>query len=220
MIGISAAFSVKGCSAPHQAVARGDSHTDSVVESVSGATSSELGAGGTETPAPTASASQSPAVNATSDVTVHVTGEVATPGVYTLPEDARIIDAVDAAGGFGPSADSSALNLAQPLADGVQIIVLATGQEATGFGAPSAPENGSAQNGDSASGTSGPTGLVNINTADASELESLPGIGPAIAQRIIDYRTQNGRFSSIEDLDDVSGIGPALMEQLRSRISV
>ena len=138
-------------------------------------------------------------------VLVDVAGWVREPGVYEFTEGARVIDAIDAAGGARPGALLQALNLAAPLADGTQVLVPREGQEGV---AP--PVSGGAVAG----------GLVNVNTATAIELEELPGIGEVIAQAIVDYRTENGPFASVDQLLDVSGIGDATLEDIRDLVSV
>ena len=149
-----------------------------------------------------ASASPSPEVV----VLVDVAGWVRRPGVYEFTEGARVIDAIDAAGGARSGAVLEALNLAAPLTDGTQILVPREGQE----GVAPAPVTGGAVAG----------GLVNVNSATASELEELPGIGEVIAQRIIDYRTENGPFATVDELLDVSGIGDAILESIRELVTV
>lgn len=149
-----------------------------------------------------ASASPSPEVV----VLVDVAGWVHRPGVYEFTEGARVIDAIDAAGGARSGALLEALNLAAPLTDGTQILVPREGQE----GVAPAPVTGGAVAG----------GLVNVNSAIATELEELPGIGEVIAQRIIDYRTENGPFATVDELLDVSGIGDAILESIRELVTV
>jgi len=149
-----------------------------------------------------ASASPSPEVV----VLVDVAGWVRQPGVYEFTEGARVIDAIDAAGGARSGAVLEALNLAAPLTDGTQILVPREGQE----GVAPAPVTGGAVAG----------GLVNVNSAIATELEELPGIGEVIAQRIIDYRTENGPFATVDELLDVSGIGDAILESIRELVTV
>jgi competence protein ComEA len=117
-----------------------------------------------------------------------------------------VIDAIDAAGGARSGALLEALNLAAPLTDGTQILVPRAGQE----GVAPAPVTGGAVAG----------GLVNVNSAIATELEELPGIGEVIAQRIIDYRTENGPFATVDELLDVSGIGDAILESIRELVTV
>lgn len=136
-------------------------------------------------------------------VFVHVSGSVTTPGLYVLNEGARVVDAVAAAGGFTPDADEAAVNLARPLGDGEQLLVPAIGASAEA-GAP-------APAGD---------GRVNLNTADAGQLDTLPRIGPAMADRIIQWRDANGRFTSVEDLLAVPGIGAKMLETLRDLVTV
>ena len=136
---------------------------------------------------------------------VYVSGAVLHPDVYTLAENSRVKDALLAAGGARPDADLTALNLATTLHDGQQVHVPAQGEARAP--APLAVATASS-----------PVGLLNINTASAAELESLPGIGPALSQRIVEDRQANGPFQSIEELDRVRGIGPALLEKLRPYI--
>lgn len=140
---------------------------------------------------------------------VHVLGQVTNPGLYMLEPDARVVDALAAAGGTLDDADLQAVNLARLLSDGEQLIVPVIGAE---------PEDGG-------TGTVGGTspvgdGLVDINTADGTQLETLPRIGPALAQRIIDWRETNGRFQSVDDLLAVSGIGEKLLAGLRDLVRV
>ena len=123
---------------------------------------------------------------------VHVVGEVQSPGMYQLPIGARLVDAVFAAGGLTEEADNASVNLARELTDGEQIIVFSTSQEGQ------------------AAGTSA-SGLVSLNRAGDKELEELPGIGPALAGRIVAWREANGGFKSIQDLLKVSGIGENLL---------
>lgn len=132
---------------------------------------------------------------------VHILGEVARPGLYALHDGDRGVDIVAAAGGFTPEADPAALNLARFLSDGEQIIVPAVGD------GPPAPGHAA-------------DGKVNLNTADAAALQTLPRIGPAMAQRIIDWREQNGRFAAVEDLLDVTGIGDATFAGLKDLVTV
>lgn len=145
---------------------------------------------------------------------VHVAGAVVRPGVYQLDEDSRVEDAVDAAGGFVVEADKNAINLAAHLEDGERLdIPYVAGfipDESSGFvviteGTPS-PLVGEE--------------LVDINTASIEELDKLPGIGLTIAQRIIDYRTENGPFSVIEDIQNVPGIGSATFDEIQNLITV
>ena len=154
-------------------------------------------------------------------VVVHVTGAVSRPGVVTLPPGSRVTDAINAVGGASAEADTQQLNLARVLSDGEQIRVPRIGEVlpdpapqpggATAPGARTAPGK---------SGDGGASGTVNINTASASELEKLPGIGPALAQRIVEYRDSHGPFANVDALTDVPGIGKAKLEGLREQATV
>ena len=163
----------------------------------------EGGAGTTSPGATPASPSGGP------PVIVHVAGWIRHPGVYELVTGDRVIDAIEAAGGPRRGAYLDALNLAAPLADGQQVLV--PRRTAGGVSAPSPggiPGDGSAGS------------LVNVNTASPDELETLPGIGEVIAQRIVDHRTENGPFVTVDDLLDVSGIGEATLEDIRDLVTV
>ncbi|MDD2555657.1 MAG: ComEA family DNA-binding protein [Syntrophaceticus sp.] len=143
---------------------------------------------------------------------VHVAGAVNKPGVYHLDSGARVEDAVQRAEPLA-DADLNALNLARRIVDGEKILVPKEGEVTT------APDgNGTEQGMPAAQGQ--PGGKININTASLEELDTLPGIGPAIAQRIIDHRTTHGPFRSSEDLQKVSGIGEKRYEQLKGLITV
>lgn len=134
---------------------------------------------------------------------VSVVGRVARPGLVTLPGGARVADAVQAAGGVLPGTNDTTLNLARRLSDGEQIYV--------GIPAPAndtAGDNGDGDNADDGSASSAAPAMVDINTASETELETLPGIGPTMAQRILTWRGQHGHFDSISQLRDVQGIGP------------
>lgn len=143
--------------------------------------------------------SASPAVP-TGVIYVHILGQVASPGLYALHAGDRGVDAVAAAGGFTPDADPAALNLARPLDDGEQILIPALG---------AAPAAGPAAD-----------GRVNLNLANLAALDTLPGIGPAKAQQILDWREQNGRFATVDDLLDVPGIGASTLDRLRELVTV
>jgi competence protein ComEA len=137
---------------------------------------------------------------------VHVVGQVKSPGLYELPAGSRLVDAVAAAGGFTPTADQADLNLAQVIEDGQQIVV-------TVQGAVAAPGVASGVS----SGAGG--GTVDLNSADATALETLDGIGPALAQRILAYRTAPGGFRSVNDLQNVTGIGPKKFAAIKANVS-
>jgi competence protein ComEA len=141
-----------------------------------------------------------------SPILVYVAGWVRQPGVYQLHQGDRVIDAIGLAGGARRGADLASVNLAAFVTDAQQITVAKRGALAAGgLGGPS-------------SGGSEP--LINLNTATLEELESLPGIGPSLGQRIVDYRTQHGPFRSVEDLLNVSGIGDKRLADLRSKVTI
>ncbi|MFT4052387.1 MAG: ComEA family DNA-binding protein [Microbacterium sp.] len=135
---------------------------------------------------------------------VHVYGAVVAPGLYRLDEGARVMDVIAAAGGLTPDADDTAVNLARRLTDGEQLRIPVAGEAS----AP-ATDAGAASD-----------GRVNLNTADATALDTLPGIGPAIAERIIQWREDNGAFTSVDDLLSVSGIGEKTLAALRDLVTV
>jgi competence protein ComEA len=154
---------------------------------------------------------------------VHVVGQVRRPAVVRLPPGSRVLDAVRAAGGAKSSADLNHLNLARVVADGEQIVVPRPGESSPVAGSPAAVGAGPGTTvpGQVAGGSGGLTGgLVDLNTADASALDSLPGVGPVLSQRILDWRAANGRFSSVEELGEVSGIGDKLLAQIGPRVTV
>jgi competence protein ComEA len=141
-------------------------------------------------------------------IIVDVAGQVKKPGVYEFTEGQRVIDALNAAGGPKHDANLAALNLAAPLADGSQVLVPAT--------VPAETTSGSS----SGSATSGDTVLINVNSADAIQLQELPGIGEVLSAAIVKYREDNGPFASVDQLDEVSGIGPATLEDIRDLVTV
>lgn len=157
----------------------------------------------TPTPTPVATPTLAP-------LRVYVTGAVEQPDVYALPPGSIVKDALLAAGGATADADLERINLALQLSDQQQLYVPFQGEESPPVAPPARSGSGSA---------SSETGLVNINIASAQELETLPGVGPAIAQRIIDHRTEHGPFQAVEDIMDVKGIGPATFEELRDWIT-
>lgn len=132
------------------------------------------------------------------EIYVHVLGAVIAPGLYQLREGDRTVDAIAAAGGFAEGADQTQLNLARIIGDGEQLVVPLMGEQLP-------------------AGES--SGKVNLNTANAAQLETLPRVGPALAQRILDWREANGRFRSIDDLLNVSGIGTKTFEGLRALVT-
>ncbi|WP_243225860.1 ComEA family DNA-binding protein [Microbacterium sp. CIAB417] len=146
------------------------------------------------------------------EVYVHVLGEVAHPGLYLLEQGARVADALAAAGGTTDDADLGAVNLARLLADGEQILV-----PRIGAAGETSPPAGSGNGNGNGNGTGG---LIDLNTADQTALETLPRIGPALAERIIQWRDENGRFASVDDLLAVPGIGEKLLAGLRDKVRV
>jgi competence protein ComEA len=158
-------------------------------------------------PAPVATSTTAPA-----DVVVHVAGAVVQPGVLALPAGSRVVDAIDAAGGAAPDADLGRLNLAAEVADGERVYVPTVGEVV-----PAPVVGGSSRSGD---GAAGPPPLVDLNTASVDELDALPGVGPATAQAIVDWREERGGFTSVDQLLDVRGIGEAKLAQLRDLVTV
>ena len=141
---------------------------------------------------------------------VYISGAILRPAVYELSADAILLDAITAAGGFTSEANQAAVNLALPLRDGMHVHVPVPGDElVVGDGGD-----------DRSSGIILSGATVNINVANLEQLDTLPGIGPSTAQKIIDYREANGAFTSIEEIERVSGIGPAKLDQLRGLIAV
>jgi competence protein ComEA len=140
-------------------------------------------------------------------VLVHVVGAVRKPGLYRLDDGSRVADALRAARGARRRADLQAINLAAPVADGQQIVVPVRGR--------SAPSGGAAAVHGMPAG-----GPVHLNTATLEELDSLPGIGPVTAQKILDYRTEHGAFASVDELDSVPGIGPTRLAELKKVVQL
>ncbi|WP_402371157.1 ComEA family DNA-binding protein [Isoptericola rhizosphaerae] len=162
---------------------------------------------GSASPAPAAASATAPAA-----VVVHVTGEVAEPGLVDLPAGARVADAVEGAGGAGDDADLAALNLARAVVDGEQVHVPAPGEDPPAVPAP-VPEGSTDGTADGAGGAP-----VALNTAGAEALTSLPGVGPVIAERIVAWRDEHGPFTRVEELTEISGIGPALLADVRDLV--
>jgi competence protein ComEA len=160
---------------------------------------------------PASTAPSSPPVGEAAEtsatVVVAVVGQVAHPGLVTLPSGSRVADAIAAAGGLLAEADPAAVNLAAVVADGEQVSVGSSG---------ALPAGGAPAGGAGAAGG----GLVDLNAAGVAELDALPGIGPVLAQRIVDHRSRHGAFRSVEELDDVPGIGPAIAAELVELVTV
>lgn len=153
-----------------------------------------------------------PPVSASPEVlVVDVAGKVRRPGIYRLPPGARVYQAVEAAGGALPGTDTTGINMAAPLTDGEQVIV--GGPPGVGGTVLPAGPGGGLQGGAG-------HGVVSLNSATQEQLESLPGVGPVLAQKILDWRAAHGRFRSVDDLRQVSGIGEAKFAALRPRVSL
>ena len=165
----------------------------------------------------------SSAISSSANITVYVSGEVVKPGVYVLLATARVIDALQAAGGATNKADLVVVNLAAPLVDAAQVFIPRMGSTPrvtlprphAGINLPIAGGSGGA--GGSATFAAG---IVDINSATLSDLDALPGVGPSTAQAIIDYRVANGPYASVDDLLNVRGIGPSKLAAMRARVRV
>jgi len=180
--------------------------TPAGAQSVSGLSSFAPSAAPTPSSSPTAQ-----------ELVVYVCGAVRRPGVYHLAGGARVADLLAAAGGAAARAELQAVNLAARLIDGQQVVVPERG--AGGVAAAPAAA-GAATSGSAGAGSGAATAPVNLNTATAEELDALPGVGPATAQKIIDYRTANGGFKSVDDLKNVAGIGDAKFATLQPLVTV
>jgi competence protein ComEA len=221
-----------GWSAPAPTSAGGGSAPASTVPfgsvSGSGSASTSAGSGGAASALPSATAG--PSVSATpAQLVVDVSGRVRRPGLVRVPAGSRVWDAVVAAGGPAAGASLARLNLARPLADGEQVLVLAAAESAPEPIGPQAEgppaESGSGGRAGAAAAGATPTApgqgaRVDLNTATVAQLDALPGIGPVLAARIASWRTAHGRFTRAEELGEVAGIGEKLLAQLRPLVSV
>ena len=171
----------------------------------------------------------SSALPSAANITVYVSGEVVKPGVYVLLATARVIDALQAAGGATSTADLVVVNLAAPLVDAAQVFIPRMGSTPrvtlprphAGVNLPIAGGSGGAGAGAGAGGgATSAAGIVDINSATLSDLDALPGVGPSTAQAIIDYRVANGPYASVDDLLNVRGIGPSKLAAMRARVRV
>lgn len=200
-------------------LARQDAAPEPVASlSPSSSTDPSAAAGGFEpgaTGGPTGSAGSagSSEPTTTPDVTVHVVGEVESPGIVSLAGGSRVADALERAGGETSGADLTGVNLARELVDGEQVVVPKPGETPVAAG-PAASGPGSA------GGPQSPDAPVNLNTADLATLETLPGVGPVTAQRIMDWRLEHGQFVAVEELGEVSGIGDKTYQRLAPKVTV
>ena len=190
--------------------------TDGMVLDVSGITggaqaSAPQGTSGFDTT--TSGPASSTTITAAPLIYIQVAGAVRRPGVYQVRADARVFQAVLQAGGFADDADQQAVPLASHLSDGCRLYVPRQGETVSGPALSGAPAAGG-------SGSTVSSGPVSINSASLEELDSLPGIGPALAQRVVSYRETEGPFTSIDQLGDVPGIGPSKLEQLRPLVTL
>lgn len=169
------------------------------------------------------------ALPSAANIMVYVSGEVVKPGVYVLLATARVIDALQAAGGATNQADLVVVNLASPLVDAAQVFIPRMGSTPrvtlprphAGINLPIAGGSGGAGAGGSAGGSAtSAAGIVDINSATLADLDALPGVGPSTAQAIIDYRVANGPYASVDDLLNVRGIGPSKLAAMRARVRV
>ena len=172
-------------------------------------------AGGSTAVGSGAVAGTDPQTPPASEILVSVTGLVTNPGVVRLPPGSRVADAIAAAGGTQPGANLTGMNLAAKLADGDSVVVTDTPSASSASGGSAGASGGSAGGSTAAAG-----GPVNLNTADEAALDTLPGVGPVMAQNILAWRETNGRFTSVEQLQEISGIGPSRYAQLAPLVTV
>jgi competence protein ComEA len=158
-----------------------------------------------------------PVPSTSPELVLHAAGAVSHPGVYRLAAGSRVGDLIEAAGGLLPDADVDRLNLAAGLSDGARVYVPTVGEPAPTV---VTPEGGAETPGRPGDGPVSGDGLIDINRASATQLEELPGVGPATAAAIIDHRDRVGPFRSVDDLLEVRGIGPAKLEELRSHVRI
>ncbi|NAZ82707.1 ComEA family DNA-binding protein [Kineococcus sp. R8] len=178
--------------------------------------------GGSASPAGAPAPAQSPspgepAVSPAAGVVVHVAGQVANPGVVTLPAGSRVAEALAAVGGATEAADLDRVNLARPLVDGEQVLVPAPGEVVAAAPAPAGPLADGGR-GDGAGGAA--AGPLDLNAATEDDLDGLPGVGEVLAGRILAWRTEHRRFNDVEELGEVQGIGPKLLDGLRPLVRV
>ena len=205
-------------------LARQDAAPQPVTTSPAGAVAASGEPDGEPTTAPAGASATPGAAPTTAGVTVHVVGQVRRPGMVTLDAGARVADAIEEVGGATGRADLDGVNLARLLVDGEQVVVPKPGESQPPAGAPagSTPAaGGTGAPGGAPAGAAPAAGApVNLNTADLATLETLPGVGPVLAQRILDWRTEHGRFTAVEELGEVSGIGDKIYAQLAPEVTV
>ena len=226
VVGIAAALLLRG-PAPGTAVSpRAPGPFGGLPTGLSGTTAAGLGptsvagtavAGGSDDPAVTGDP-----VAPAGQVRVYVVGQVRRPGVVSLAAEARVEDAVQAAGGAGAKADLAVMNLARKVIDGERIVVPRPGEKLPTADAVADPGAGGSGVGAAtgAAGSAAPGAPVDLNTATVAQLDALPGVGPVIAGRIVAWRQENGRFTTVDDLSEVQGIGDATMARLRPLVRV
>lgn len=215
---------------------RGGAHASTDALVLGTGTGDETAAGGTETSGAgsgllgqsTSAAAATTTSTTLAKLWVQVAGAVRRPGVYQLCRGARVFEAVSAAGGFTSDADQQATALAAEVSDGCRVYVPRKGESAAGqvqgpVQSTAGLSGGAGANAGlgTSSGAGGPgTGPVLLNSATVEQLDTLPGVGPALARQIVAYREKNGPFTSVDQLDDVPGIGPAKLEQLRPLVGL
>ncbi len=222
--GVAAASAQASARSPAPASGAGSGEAGPASSAGSGSAGGPASAGGATASASGGSAAGGDSAAGSGQIVVDVDGAVAHPGLYKLPPGSRVQAALAAAGGLSPQADAHRINRAAKLHDGQKLYVLSQGESAP----PLAASNGQGCEGQSCTSADGADagsdaegqGLVNINTANATQLTQLPGVGPAIAQKIIDYRTANGPFTSVDDLTKVPGIGAAKLAQIKSHARI
>ena len=226
LIWTGAAFGIGGCGRSGGAVVIEDGPVQTAEASTEMSASENEAAQQTVQVQPGGDTAQPVTAAADERIYVHVCGQVLCPGVYELPGDSRITDAVEAAGGFSPEAAAEAVNLAAKVADGSKVTIPSRqemendpyGETASGWYEGESLSDAEAKAATAGDGVSG--SLININQADAGQLTAIPGIGQTRAEAIVAYRTQNGPFQAIEDIMNVTGIKDGLFAKIRDYITV
>ena len=192
----------------------------SVSPAAAGAGATPAASGSTVVPQSGGSAPGAPGAAGAGLVTIHAAGQVSAPGVYSVPAGARVADVITAAGGLAPEADVDTLNLAAKVADGSRIYVPREGEQVGPAGGTSVGAGGDGAGAASGASSGVGGGPVDLNSATAEQLDTLPGVGPATAAAILTYRTRHGRFKTVAELLEVPGIGPSKLEALRPLVTV